>query len=139
MGITIYTPKFRTARQLIKDILFSKKHKGRPATRLPGSWLSELCEQRFACVLVCNVCKFRYWWDLRRHGYVLDSDYPYAAYCDACKDWSDGLRAYYAEEKFKSVRVTNQLHNQRRRDAIVRPEEMWRSTQPTRRKVHAGC
>jgi len=138
MGITIYTPKFRTARQLIKDILFSKKHKGRPATRLPGSWLSELCEQRFACVIICDVCRFRYIWDLRRHGYVHDSDYPYAAYCDACRDWNDSLRAYYAEEKFKSVRVTNQQHNKRRQDAIVRPEEMWKLTQPKRRKINAG-
>lgn len=104
----------------VRDLLDSLRFKGRPASTLAAPWVDELLQKRFACILTCQPCLWKYGDAFKRHHYRRDPEFVALARCDFCKSEDRKLWMYYAEEKFSRLRSTQEARNgEFRRGATV--------------------
>ena len=104
----------------VRDLLASFRHPGRPTGTLAVPWVDELLQKRFACVLACQPCTWKYSDAFRRHDYRRDHEFVAIARCDFCKREDRKLWMYYAEEKFSRLRSTQEgRHAEFRRGATL--------------------
>lgn len=95
----------------VRDVLHSLRHPGRPARTLAVPWVDELLQKRFACVLTCQPCTWKYGDAFTRYHYRRDHEFVAIARCDFCKSEDRKLWMYYAEEKFAQLRSTQEGRN----------------------------
>ena len=97
-----------------------KEAPGKPAKRVAGGWIHDLCAQK-AVVLLCPFCTKKF--NPGRLGYVKDRCFPYAiGKCDGCDVMDSRCSAYFWEETYNDLRDTPEAQRARkkRRDKAIR-------------------
>lgn len=102
MSLTILAPR----QWSMWDRLRAARHPGRPLGLLPAPWVDTFLQQRFACLIACPPCTWKYGDAFRRFGYRRDPEFVGIGRCDFCKSEERTLRLYFAEEKFARLRST---------------------------------
>jgi len=81
-----------------------KEAAGKPARRVAGGWIHDLCAQK-AVVLLCPLCTHKF--NPGRIGYVKDRCFPIAiGKCDGCDVMEERCSAYFWEETYSELRDT---------------------------------
>lgn len=113
MSVTILIPRSWS----IVDRILSRRHPGKPPRQLRIAWLDGLLSRRFTCIRVCSLCRYRWWWDLKRRGYRQDHEGQFFGRCRYCQDetWTT---AFYSEESFTQLRGTTPARRRQEAGAI---------------------
>lgn len=116
-----YATNIFRRRWTLRDLLESVRHPGRRPGTLAAPWVDDtLVQKRFGCILTCQPCYWKYGDAFRRHGYRRDHEFQALARCDFCKAEDRQLWIFFAEEKFRHLRSTQEDRNQEfRRGATI--------------------
>lgn len=98
------------------EILKACEAPGKPAKRVAGGWIHDLCAQR-QVVLLCPFCTHKF--NPGRLGYIKEKELCVAiGKCDGCGVLDTKCSTYFWEETYKQVRCTSD-----ERRALMRSRE----------------
>lgn len=122
MSVTILLPRAWSRANRVLALRFPRRKAALP----PASWVGELMEQRFACLMICQPCTWKYGDALRRFGYAQHPEMKAAGVpCDFCKHTYDLVPMFFAEEKRAALSSTRAEQSELRRSAASMPPDLF--------------